>query len=349
MRRLPNLAASSLLLLLSACATTGTPAPETAPRSSETGLYVLDLSRSFEDQDAPNDAYDTFYTWTARDWIVGVIVDSPAEGMEVLDDAVRQNALASELPAEIVRVRDVELGGLYARRTEIVLEVDGSKLLMLNTHTATEGENIQVIVSGPLQDARALRDLGEQIEKGGFRFSKRVAALKVAPPYDLDDPTMPIRFSAKPESWVSARRGTVNEHAFLELTVPDEDMWFMAIHEVLEGDLAHEAVTDPEYIDRYASVMHDEMASVLQAVPPGNLDPFDPAGEDTDRRWSLGGHFIEGSVPIIYRFRLVQRGPEFLRLYCWGQPSVDVKGSCDALFDLISLADVEVKGTTAAE
>lgn len=349
MRRLPTLAASALVLLSSACATTGTPAPETEERASSSGLYVLDLSRSFEDQDAPNDAYDAFYTWTARDWVVGVIVDGPAESMEVLDDAVRQNALASELPAEIVRVRDVELGGLYARRTEIVLEVEGSKLLMLNTHTATEDENVQVIVSGPLSDARALRELGERIESGGFRFAKRVVARKVTPPYDLDDPTLPIRFSAKPGPWVSARRGTVNEHAFLELTVPDQDMWFMGIHEVLEGELAHEALTDPAYVDRYATVMHDEMASVLQAVPPGNLEPFDRVGEPTDRRWSLGGHFTEGNVPITYRFRLVQRGAEFLRLYCWGQPTVDVTGTCDALFDLISLAAPEEERATAAE
>src|SRR5690606_8615433 len=102
---------------------------------------------------------------------------------------------------------------LYARRTEIVLHVDGAKLLMLNTHTATEDENVQVIVSGPLVDARALRELGEHIERGGFRFLKRVAALKVAPPYNLDDPTLPIRFAAKPDPWVSARRGEVNAHA----------------------------------------------------------------------------------------------------------------------------------------
>lgn len=338
MRRLSTFAVCSLALFASACATTGTPVPETEPRSSRSGLYTLDLSRSFDDEDAPNDAYDSFFTWTARDWVVGIIVDGPAAPMDVLDDAVRQNALNSELPAEIVRVRDVELGGLHARRTEIVLEVEGSKLLMLNTHTATSDENVQVIVSGPLRDARALRELGEQLERGGFRFKKRVAALKVPPPYDLDDPTLPVRFSRKPETWVSAQRGSVNEHAFLELTVPDQDMWFMGIHEVLEGELADEAVNDPAYIERYARVMHDEMASVLQAVPPGDLEPFDPAGADGDRRWSLGGHYIEGNVPITYRFRLVQRGPELLRLYCWGQPSVDVKGACDALFDAISLA-----------
>lgn len=349
MRRLSLLALSSLALLATACATTGAPVPETERRSSSSGLYTLELSRSFEGREVPNDSYDQLFTWPARDWVVGVIVDDPAQPMEALDAVVRENAVNSKLPMELVSVRDVELGGLYARRTEMILEVGGGKLLMLNTHTSTEDENIQLIVSGPLVDARGLRELGSRLENGGFRFERRVAGFKAKPPYDLEDPTLPVRFSKKPASWQAAQRGSVNAHAFLELMLPERDMWFMGIHEVLEGELAEEATSDEAYIDRYADVMHAEMASALQAVPPGDLSPFDLAGERTDRRWSLGGHFIEGRLPITYRFRLVQRGPELLRLYCWGSPTVDVRGACDALYDLISFAPSEAGGASAVE
>ncbi len=347
MRRTSLRVAASWLLLVTlsvvpslfGCISAGQLAPESQPRESKSGLYTLELSRSFDAREAPNAQYDSFFAWAGRDWVVGVIVDQPSQPMERLDEAVRTNALESELPAEVVRVRDVELGGLYARRTEIVLDVDGNKMLMLNTHTSTEAENLQLIVSGPLRDARALRGVADALEGGGFRFLRRVAERPVVAPYDLADPTLPVRFRSKPEKWQSAERGSVNEHAFLELTVPEQDLWFMGIHELLEGDVAAEAASDPEYLDRYARLMHDEMASVLQAVPPGDLEPFDAAGEGADRRWSLGGHFIDGQVPITYRFRLVQRGPEVVRLYCWGQPTVDVKAACDGLFDLISLAD----------
>lgn len=154
-RQQASLVAASLFALVAGCATTGELAPERETHSSPSGLYALELSRSFQERADKADQYDGFYAWRARDWIVGVIIDAPPGSMELLDEAVRVNALSSDLPAEIVRVRDVELGGLYARRTEIVLEVDRQKLLMLNTHTATQGENVQLVVSGPLADARA--------------------------------------------------------------------------------------------------------------------------------------------------------------------------------------------------
>lgn len=326
------------VLLVSGCATTGTPAPETSKHASARGLYTLELSRSFEAQKAPNDGYESFFAWRSRDWIVGVIVDGPPQPLSLLDEAVRKNAVSSDLPAEVVRVRKATLGGLEASRTEIVLEVEGHKLLMLNTHTSTANENVQLVVSGPLKDARALRDMAEQLEASHFQFASDTVALPELAPHDVNDPSLPVRFSAVPKRWVPARRGSVNEHAFLELHVPGDDLWFMAIQEVLEGEVAEEAVTDPEYLDRYATAVHEEMASALQPVPPGDLAPYDPAGSAADRRWSLGGHFIEGKVPITYRFRVMQRGPEILRLYCWGQPTVDVKSECDALYDLISLA-----------
>src|SRR5690606_8518815 len=141
------------------------------------GLYTLELSRSFKNRLAPHDGYDSFYAWRERDWIVGVIVDRPPETLARLDDAGRMNAEASDLPTEVIRVRDVELGGLIARRSEMVLQIEGQKLLMLNTHTATESENLQLVVSGPLADARALRELADAFEGGRFRFARGVAGL----------------------------------------------------------------------------------------------------------------------------------------------------------------------------
>lgn len=338
MSRTSPLAFAAVLLLTSSCTTTGAHAPEQQGHASASGVYVLDLAPSFELQEAM-EQYDSFFVWPARDWAVGVILDGPPAPMEVLDEAVRKNAVQSGLPSEVVRMRDVELGGLYARRSELVLKSESAEFLQLNTHTSTENGNVQLLVMGPMGDAPRLRALSEELERGGFRFQKREVAFKARPPHKLDDPQLPVRFSGRPDAWVTAPRGSVNEHAFLELSQPDADMWFMGIYEKLEGELAVEAVNDSEYVDRYARVMHDEMASLLQAVPPGDLAPFDEAGERLDRRWSLGGHFIEGKVPITYRFRLVQRGPEFLRLYCWGQANVNVKQRCDALFDVIELAE----------
>lgn len=346
MHRYAALPVVALVLVLSACATTGASSQATTRHASRVGLYSLDLPSGFGDAAEADDLWDSMLTWEQRDWAVGVLLDGPLH-MEGLDEAVRGNAYRSGFGVDIVDVRDVELGGLYARRTEIILSADEHRVVMFNTHTSTEQESVQLVLSGPVDDARELRELMTRLETGGFRFERRVAGFRVTP-YDLRDPSLPIRFSELPAAWRPAQRGSVNEHAFLELTIPNQDTWFMGIHEVLEGELAEEAVNNPDYVDRYARVMHDEMASVLQAVPPGNLEPFDQTGEPTDRRWSLGGHFVEGRVPITYRFRLVQRGPELLRLYCWASPSVDVKGTCDALFDLISLAPAGSE-TAAAE
>lgn len=339
MRKITLLAVA---LVLAACASTQESSgggPSLPPRVVEggAGQYSLTLSGSFRERKAPNEHYDTFFAFPRRDWIVGVIVDTPPQDLGALDVAAEGNAKASGFPVELLGVTETALGGLVAHRSEFVLEPEpDSQLLMMNIHTSTTQTNVQLIIAGPLGDADMLRALAAEIEQGAFAFPEGVEGLKALPPYDLEDPDLPIVFAAPPDPWRTVRPGTLNSEAQLEMFVPGDDMWFMLLHEILPPEQAG-AASDPEYFDRVCGLTHGEIASGLKAVPPGTLEPFDMSGGDGDRRWSLGGLFVETNVAVTYRFRVVQSGREVVRLYCWGQATHDVKATCDALFDQISL------------
>jgi len=338
------LLAVGAVLWVAACASTqGTGGPALPPRVVDggDGLYSLELSRSLRERKAPNEHYDTFFAFPRRDWIVGVIIDAPAQGLDALDISAAGNANASGFPVELVGVEETALGGLVAHRSEFMLEPEpGEYLLMLNTHTSTAEENVQLIIAGPAKDAELLRVLATEFEDGGFSFAVDVKGLRAVPPYDLADPRMPIVFGTPPGEWSPIRPGTLNDSAFLEMFVPGHDLWFMGLSEVLTPEQEQEVAGDADYFARLCTLTHDEMASGLKAVPPGNLAPFDHAGGEPDVRWSLGGLFEESSVAVTYRFRVIKNGAEVVRLYCWGQVGQDVKARCDGLFDNIDLRSV---------
>jgi hypothetical protein len=342
------------LLLLAACASTEEGAgggPALPPRTVEgtDGLYSMELSHSFRERKAPGEHYDTFFAFPRRDWMVGVIIDAPPQDLESLDISAEGNARASGFPVDLVRVQETALGGLVAHRSEFELEPEpDARLLMLNIHTSTAEQNVQLIIAGPLADAEMLRELAGDLEGGGFAFAAGVEGLKARPPYDLEDPQLPIVFREPLETWAPVRPGTLNEAAFLEMFVPGEDLWFMALREVLSPEQAANVSADPEYFDRVCQLTHDEIAGGLKPVPPGDLEPFHKTGGPGDRRWSLGGLFEESNVAVTYRFRVVQSGPEVVRLYCWGQAGADVKATCDALFDNIKLKSQASLGPTDA-
>lgn len=333
-------AALPLLFVVACASTQESGGPALAPRVIEggDGLYSIELSNSLRERKAPNEHYDAFFAFPRRDWIVGVIVDAPAQGLEALDVSAAGNAKASGFPVDLVGVEETALGGLVAHRSEFMLEPEpGEYLLMFNIHTSTSAQNVQLIVAGPAGDAELLRSLVNELEGGGFSFAADVEGLKAAPPYDLSDPGMPIVFGTLPGDWSPVRPGTLNDAAFLEMFVPGKDLWFMSLHEELTPEQEQEVAGDDGYFGRLRDLTHDEIASGLKAVPPGTLAQFDHTGEPPDVRWSLGGLFEESNVAVTYRFRLVKNGPDVVRLYCWGQVGHDVKETCDALFDTISL------------
>ncbi|MFZ9885868.1 MAG: hypothetical protein ACO3JL_00080 [Myxococcota bacterium] len=322
-------------VIASACASIGKASLQGRSYTSTSGLYTLELPVEFAERERPNQSYDRFFAWSERDWVVGVVLDQPAVDLAVLDEVVRRNAAASALPTELVRERDAWLGAIPARRTEFVLDVEGERMLLINLHTATSDHNVQLVISGPLVEAEGLRRLSEQLEHSTFRFTAAVSALPVTAPYLLDDETLPVRFASLPPGWTVARRGSLNPEASLELQWLEQDLWFMAHRESLDGEIASELLRDAS--DDYAAAVHEQLASVLIAVPPGNLAPFDETGGGDDRRFSLGGFFEEGGIPLVYRVRLIRDGVSMTRFTCWGHAARPVAAACDELFDLAEL------------
>lgn len=326
------------LVFASSCASFGQGGVHERSFSSSTGVYHLELPPEFDEGERPNTSYDRFFAWRSRDWVVGVVLDQPPVDLQVLDEVVRRNATAAELPTELVREAAARLGGLPARRTEFILDIDGERMLLINLHTATSEYNVQVVISGPLLDAQGLRRLSEKLEQGDFRFSDAVVALPAVAPHRLDDNSHPVRFPSLPNGWTVARRGSLNPDAWLELQWLEQDLWFMAHSETLENEAEAALRADGTLAnDRYAAAVHEQLASVLIAVPPGDLAPFDERGGDADRRFSLGGFFEEGGVPLVYRVRLLRDGVTMTRLTCWGHAARPVGAACEELLDLAEL------------
>ena len=315
------------LCMTAACVSVPGPIPEDAYVGSD-GLYEVDPGLAYRPTFGGG-VFDRAFTDREGAIVVGIVINGPALSLPELDDAVANNLKeGAGDAARILEVKDTSLSGLAARETRVHMIDQGRVYTMINLHTSTEDENIQVVIRGPTSRVHHVDALVDRLSGGGFRFLRDVNPFGAVVPSLAD---LPVEFGGLPQGWRAAAKGELNASASVELVHPD-GLYLIGIIEEA-GDVPFAAMR---------AVMQSNLAKLLSPSKPSADDdgagPFDEQGRAPDASWSQSGKLREEGVPVTYRVRLLEDSGRFLHLYCWGKSEGDTtRERCSSLIGSAAL------------
>lgn len=305
----------ALLITVSGCV--GAPPIADGPFNSERAPFVLDVPTSLRPLGG-DETFEMIFQDSDGELFVGLVVDQGPRALEDLDALVERNLKKAGYDgARVIDVEKTTLGGFPAHRSIIHVLSGNTSFLMLNTHTSTENESVQLVVWGISSIGHLVRATANTLSLSRSKFRDGTRAFVNTERHTLDAADRPFAFSSPPLGWSTTRKGALHPNATVELEHKSGGFFAFALVEPNEG-----------------RPFDDERQRLTRDLAPlfadGLVDVSLEKGAEPDVSFAVAGVLAKEQVHVTYRVRLLRVGDDDVSVFCWGESAAANLGTACA-------------------
>jgi len=316
-----SLLALASLVVVTGCV--GAPPVAEGPFVSERAPFVLDVPTSLRPLGG-DETFEMVFQDSDGELFVGLVIEEGPRALEDLDALVERNLKKAGYDgARVIDVEKTTLGGFPAHRSIIHVLSGNTSFLMLNTHTSTENESVQLVVWGISSIGHLVRATANSLSLSRFKFRDGTRAFVNTERHTLDEAGRPFAFSAPPLGWSPSRKGALHPNATVELEHKSGGFFAFALVEPNGGR---------PFVDETARLTRD-LAPLFEG---GLVDVSPEKGTEPDVSFSVAGMLAKERVHVTYRVRLLRVGDDDVSVFCWGESAAaNLATACAQVHDTL--------------